>query len=305
MGSLFKQFYRYTRPRAFRHNENLWPWTKITRGAGGEISALVYKGHPVPLCRLSDLKNTVSGPLLLTATGPSVKEIDFSVMPASVPVMGVNGAYFLTGQVNFSFYLIVDMEFFDRKPEIIAAIVANPNILFFTTIHGIAKIIDRLGFDHIQCRLAAIEDACYRIYQARIPCTNIKKTFCETDTVVLHQYSDEIGFAIDIRQGIFDAGTVAYWALQIIAWLGFDKVLIAGLDMTNFEQPRFYESSSNKLPSYLASKVESLIFPAFELASTYMRRAGIDIINTSTESAVPEHIFNKAPFSQAMKAVTR
>ncbi|HIH9479506.1 TPA: hypothetical protein ACYU75_002913, partial [Klebsiella variicola subsp. variicola] len=25
MGSLFKQIYRYTRPRAYRHNENLWP----------------------------------------------------------------------------------------------------------------------------------------------------------------------------------------------------------------------------------------------------------------------------------------
>ncbi|WP_258307227.1 hypothetical protein, partial [Klebsiella pneumoniae] len=25
MGSLFKQIYRYTRPRAYRHKENLWP----------------------------------------------------------------------------------------------------------------------------------------------------------------------------------------------------------------------------------------------------------------------------------------
>lgn len=31
MGSLFKQIYRYTRPRAYRHNENLWPFTRIAR----------------------------------------------------------------------------------------------------------------------------------------------------------------------------------------------------------------------------------------------------------------------------------
>ena len=43
MGSLFKQIYRYTRPRAYRHNENLWPFTRITRAPSGEISALRYK----------------------------------------------------------------------------------------------------------------------------------------------------------------------------------------------------------------------------------------------------------------------
>lgn len=43
MGSLFKQIYRYTRPRAYRHNENLWPFTRITRAPSGEISALRYR----------------------------------------------------------------------------------------------------------------------------------------------------------------------------------------------------------------------------------------------------------------------
>lgn len=55
MGSLFKQIYRYTRPRAYRHNENLWPFTRITRAPSGEISALRYKGKTVPLVSLSAL----------------------------------------------------------------------------------------------------------------------------------------------------------------------------------------------------------------------------------------------------------
>ncbi|VEC84534.1 lipopolysaccharide core biosynthesis protein RfaZ [Raoultella ornithinolytica] len=56
MGSLYKQIYRYTRPRAFRHNENLWPYTKITRAESGEIRTLQYKGQHVPLVSLSALK---------------------------------------------------------------------------------------------------------------------------------------------------------------------------------------------------------------------------------------------------------
>ncbi|MEF3109205.1 sugar glycosyltransferase [Raoultella sp. WB_B2P2-3] len=304
MGSLFKQIYRYTHPRAFRHNENLWPWAKITRAASGEICSLIYKGKTVPLCSLSELKNSFSGPLLLTATGPSVKDIDFSVTPRTVPVMGVNGAFSLEGKLSFSLYLIVDMEFFDRKPDIISAIVSNPQILFFTTAHGIAKIIDRTGMENIRCRLALIEDACYKIYQPRVVSKDIRARFTDFDTVILHERIDNIAFSIDIRQGIFDAGTVAYWALQIIAYLGFDKVIIAGLDMNNFNRPRFYENDANKLPSYLESKVTALIFPALALASRYMQSSGINIINTSINSAVPVDIFSKVPFSQIVKEVT-
>lgn len=61
MGSLFKQIYRYTRPRAYRHNENLWPWVKIRRAASGEICTLQYKGKTVPLVDLTSLRNSMQG----------------------------------------------------------------------------------------------------------------------------------------------------------------------------------------------------------------------------------------------------
>ena len=153
MGSLFKQIYRYTRPRAYRHNENLWPFTRITRAPSGEISALRYKGKTVPLVSLSALKNSMQGEVLLTATGPSTRNIDFSLLSKTIPVMGVNGAWHLADRLHFSLYTIVDMEFFDKKPDIIRAIVSQPDILLFTTMHGIAKIVDRHA-DALRCRLA-------------------------------------------------------------------------------------------------------------------------------------------------------
>lgn len=157
MGSLFKQIYRYTRPRAYRHNENLWPWVKIRRAASGEICTLQYKGKTVPLVDLTSLRNSMQGEVLLTATGPSTRNIDFSLLPKHIPVMGVNGAWHLSDKVTFSLYTIVDMEFFDKKPEIIRHIVRQSGILLFTTMHGIAKILDRHA-DELHCRLALIED---------------------------------------------------------------------------------------------------------------------------------------------------
>lgn len=300
MGSLFKQFYRYTRPRAYRHNENLWPWTKITRAASGEISALVYKGKSVPLVSLSELKNRESGEVLLTATGPSTRNIDFSRLPKNVPVMGVNGAWFLSDKLRFSFYTIVDMEFYDKKPDVIRSVISQPDLVLFTTMHGIAKIYDHHA-DHLRCRLALIEDGCYKIYQPKVASSAMQKTYQHIAALRFHPERQDICFSTDIRHGVFDAGTVVYWSLQILAWLGFETILISGLDMSHFALPRFYETQQNKLPSYLASKVDDLVMPSFSHAANVLQQHHIRVVNFSLESAVPGTIFEKVSFDEYFK----
>jgi Kdo-III transferase WaaZ len=297
MGSLFKQIYRYTRPRTYRHNENLWPWVKIRRAESGEICALRYKGKSVPLVDLTSLRNSMQGEVLLTATGPSTRDIDFSRLPEHIPVMGVNGAWHLSNSLTFSLYTIVDMEFFDKKPEIIRDIVRQRGMLLFTTMHGIAKILDRYA-DDLQCRLALIEDGCYKIYQPKVANSAIQQAYQHTDTLRFAPQRPDVCFSTDIRQGIFDAGTVVYWALQILAWLGFKIILISGLDMTNFSQPRFYETQQEKLPSYLAAKVDDLVMPSFAHAANVLQQHQIRVINFSTKSAVPETIFQKVSFNE-------
>ena len=293
MGSLFKQIYRYTRPRAFRHNENLWPYAKISRAETGEIRSLSYKGVAVPLAGLSKLKNRYQGDVLLTATGPSTKEMDFTVVPETLPIMGVNGAYVLQGQLQYSLYIVVDMEFYDRKPEMITAIVSNPDILLFTTLHGVAKIYDRHSREAIKCKIALIEDACYKIYQGKIADDAKWHAYQGSNTAIFDEQNKKIGFSTDIRNGIFDAGTVVYWALQVLFFLGFKRIIISGLDMNNFHQPRFYENDQTRLPSYLENKVENIVFPAFSLASRVLEQHGVYVFNLSQESAVPELIFKK------------
>ena len=62
MGSFFKQIYRYSHSRPYRHNENLWPYVKIERAASGEIAVLHYKKQIVPIVELSALKDSCQGP---------------------------------------------------------------------------------------------------------------------------------------------------------------------------------------------------------------------------------------------------
>ncbi|WP_437889122.1 sugar glycosyltransferase [Phytobacter sp. V91] len=300
MGSLFKQIYRYTRPKSYRHNENLWPWTKITRATSGEICGLNYKGSAVPLVDLSALKGSAQGEVMLTATGPSTAEIDFKKLPGTLPVMGVNGAYSLAQDVAFTLYLIVDMEFFDKRSDLVESIIADPGILLFTTMHGIAKILDRHA-TRLKCRLALIEDACYKIYQPKVADEMKWQTWQHRESIRFCADRQDIGFSTDIREGIFDAGTVVYWALQILCFMGFETILISGLDMNNFQQPRFYETAENKLPSYLENKVDNLVIPSFAHAAKIMKENKSSVLNFSLNSAVPDAVFTKVFFDDYFK----
>lgn len=71
--------------------------------------------------------------------------------------------------------------------------------------------------------------------------------------------------------------------------------------MTNFSQPRFYETQQNQLPSYLATKVENLVMPSFALAANVLQQEQIQVINFSPESAIPETIFEKVSFNEYFK----
>lgn len=294
MATFFKQIYRYSHPRAYRHNENLWPYVKITRSATGEIVRLIYKKKSVPLVPLSELKDACSGKVLLTATGPSVNDISFERFP-EMPALGVNGAYFLHNQVNFTLYLIVDMGFIDQRPDIIANIIRNENLLFFTTVQGIVRIIDSFSLAAIKCRLVAIEDIACKIYQPRIADSELHAETVHYEGIVFSE--KKIGFNKDIRSGIFDAGTVVYWAFQLLSFMGFKLIYLAGLDMNNFHQPRFYENEQEKLPSFLPEKLDTIIRPSFRHASQVMKSENITVINLSLASAIEDDIFEKVSYN--------
>lgn len=300
MGTFFKQIYRYTHTRPFRHNESLWPYVKITRATNGEIVGLCYRRQQIPIVHLTDLKGRFDGNILLTATGPSVKNLCLEKFP-TMPAMGVNGAYFLHDRVDFQFYVIVDMGFIDQRPEIIHQIINDPCLTLFTTVHGVIKIIDKFCLESVKCSFAVIEDAAFKIYQPKIATDDLRSTYSDNHNAVFAADRQDIAFNHDIRSGIFDAGTVVYWALQILTFLGFQQLFIIGLDMNNFNQPRFYEVAENKLPTDLEDKAADLVIPSFRHASDQMKKKNILIKNLSVTSAISNDIFEKADPDELFK----
>lgn len=292
MGTFFKQIYRYSHSRRFRHNENLWPYVKITRASEGHISSLSLRGQPVNIVNLSDLHQKFSGDLLLIASGPSVNETDFTPLQ-HIPAMGVNGAWFMHDKIHFKFFVIVDMTFIDQRLSMVKEMVSDPEMLFFTTVRGVVKIIDNLGYPAIRCQIAIIEDAGFKNFLPSVLSEEIHQHYQNEKSVSFSESDHNIAFFEDIRKGVFDAGTVAFWALQIIHFMGFSRVIIAGLDMNNFQQPRFYENEGDKAPCDLEQKFSSLIEPAFRHASCLLKKRSVEVLNLSLNSALDSCIFKK------------
>ena len=74
-----------------------------------------------------------------------------------------------------------------------------------------------------------------------------------------------IAFSKDLSQGFFDARTVAYVALQLAYHLGFDKVILVGVDLDQ-SSGRFYEKPGSVLsPCGLDQHYPTRILPSLKL----------------------------------------
>jgi len=96
---------------------------------------------------------------------------------------------------------------------------------------------------------------------------------------------NNIGFSLDIFNATYDYYTVAYVALQVAYYLNYKNILLVGLDMNNFNLPRFYETAENKEPTHLNNDLEA-INEAFKVAANFFKQKNINIYNLSSNSSI-------------------
>ena len=293
MGSIFKQIYRYTHDRGYRHNENFWPHITIQRGLEDHIERLVWRKNEIKLEALNSLHKTVANDITILATGPSVNDLDFKLL-SETTFIGVNGAYHLRDKVVFTYYVIVDRGFVEKRFDIVEKVLNDPELTLFTTVHCLNDMLNYVGAHKIKCRLAIVEDLSYKVYRRFVASAEYALKYKANKDFSIYPTNPLSGFSWDIRQGIFDAGTVAYWALQIAVWLSSNRIMLAGVDMNNFSSPRFYENEINKQKSFLEENFTHVIRPAFLNASSELNHAGIKVYNLSMNSGLTEEVFEKA-----------
>ncbi|ARP96530.1 hypothetical protein [Bordetella genomosp. 13] len=297
---LLRYTYRYSHPRAMRHNQAVWPMVAVRRDENARLLECRIRGTPYspPLIDLDDVPRHTGESCHLILSGPSVAEIDYSQLDLG-HVMGVNGSIALQARfpdLKFHYYAMLDTGFMSRRRHLVDQILSQ-DLLLLITPEAVKWIAQHVPARRIACRLAVFEEVHQRTLLPRpSPEQLIAQLRGDPDLVLFDAYRPvhAHGFSLDVRRGLFGAGTVAYSALQFLVWLGFDRIYLHGLDMRNAaSKPRFYETEKDRLSTALERQFANHIEPAFRDASVLLRQRGVKVYNLSLDSALGDDVFPK------------
>ncbi|RPE47893.1 Kdo-III transferase WaaZ [Acinetobacter sp. BIGb0102] len=280
--SIYKLIYKIFFPKAAKHNRRYWPLYSVTRDQHHRIEQIYYKKQLVSDNLAPQQINHKK--CMLVAAGPSIQQLDREILHRTdIDYIGVNGAIAFDS-IKFSSYIIIDHNFVGCRFDLVQKVL-NTECTFFTTPRCLDIILRQVPIEDIRCQIKTIETITDNVTEVFL---DRAKHFDQNEKDFFIQ--NGFGFSQDIFKGTFDYFTVAYVALQVIYTLSYKEIYIAGLDMNNFTQPRFYESSERQQPTTLNRHVNE-VFQAFDVAATLFQEKEIKVFNLSQTSAV--HAFEK------------
>lgn len=298
----FRYLYRYTRDGAYRHNETLWPLVKVRRDGHERLVACDLVGVRGPATLpMTQVPQDIPGDAHLILSGPSVAQIDYARCHLGT-VMGVNGSIALRRAhptLRFHYYAMLDAGFVKRRRDLVADVLSQDLLLFVTpeVYRWISFLFDAKA---VRCRIALFEEVHQRALQPRAQPDELAAQLATDPELVLfdaHNPQHAHGFSLNPARGLFGGGTVAYTALQLLAWMGARTLYLHGLDLTTTAGPRFYEHPGAQLATALDRQFAGHIEPAFRQASRLLTARGVKVYNLSVDSRLGEDVFEKRHWS--------
>ncbi|AOM42911.1 hypothetical protein A9255_14970 [Xenorhabdus hominickii] len=271
-----KTLYRNICNHEMKHNMNFWPHIKITRNENGKIDSVFFNKRHIDI---EDFEFSLDKPLIIIASGPSVLDIDPVFFDSKLfDILGVNGAYKLSGFIKFKYHVIIDRTFIINRFAIVLDILNDNSLTLLTTMDCLNEILIENSSVLINCKMVIIEHIDQPVYKKKKKLFDIKSK----ELIIKNNFA----FSLNLNKGFYDGCTVAYTALQIAFFLNYKEIYFAGLDMNNFDKPRFYESQDDTLSTELDSNLNDIIIPCFELSQYLAKKNGIMVYNLSICSAI-------------------
>ncbi|UTL79032.1 lipopolysaccharide biosynthesis protein [Pseudomonas putida] len=257
------------------------------------ISPSQLDAEPGAFSRFEACRNTQKGPVVILASGASAKQ--FPLLEFShLPVIAMNGSVSLTAAcaVKPFFYICTDKSFRIQQPELFALALRDSQCLALWPEQFVGADIP-LGTE------------CYPLHKADNPgMLDGLRGHGATHVCSRAWWSKRarsIAFSKDLSSGYFDARTVVYVALQLAYHLGFEQVLLVGVDLDQ-SLGRFYENGKGQhSPCGLDQHWESRILPSLTLMAEQVVSERFRVYNLSEVSRIPAALIPKIDLAQARR----
>lgn len=259
-------------------------------------------GQYRPLPSWEPLRNSCSGPVFIIASGPSVAEFPLQRY-AGVPMIAMNGsiACFETAGLSPLFYLCDDAGVAEKKS---AALATGIRLSRWSALS--LESMQRLYPKEPQALEAESLLLMERVNRwVGVP-QRSDRAFAwsvrrDPDFVMrwslLSQTANRIGFSRNYARGYFNARTIAYAAIQLAYFLGFDKVFLVGVDM-NSSLGQFYDPVGTQVKSRLDSDFGGHILPHFDILARRVIDSEFQVFNLSRDSRLPGEMIPKIGLAQ-------
>lgn len=240
---------------------------------------------------LSELRNQFSGTVVILASGPSATEVPLKVYQEN-PVIAVNGAVRLLLEHNIQpfLYMFNDGYFVENNIELIWQVLKTAKYVFMPE-----EFYYKSFSSHHSENIYFIS----RVNRGRkqySPRVFAFLTLFDPELVgnfsFFSQKKNRIGFSKNLEKGYYCGRTIPYVGLQAAYYLGFNRVLVSGLDL-NSKMGRFYESGAQSLESTLDKDYKNFILPSFNVYKKKIESKDFKAFNLSEFSVLPHTALEK------------
>ncbi|EJN37380.1 hypothetical protein PMI38_03181 [Pseudomonas sp. GM84] len=244
-------------------------------------------------CSFEACRNTQKGPVIILASGASAKQFPLAEF-AHLPVIAMNGSVSLTAACGVKpfFYVCTDKSFRKQQPALFAQALRDSQRLALWP----EQFVDADVPPDTQC---------YPLHKAENPGVldglrgHGDRHVCNRS--IWSKRARSIAFSKDMSNGYYDARTVAYVALQLAYHLGFEQVLLVGVDLDQ-NAGRFYESGAGeRSPCGLDQHWESRILPSLTLMAQQVVNAHFRVYNLSATSRIPPSLIPRIDLAEARR----
>lgn len=266
--------------RGRAHYHSWLPSLKIEgRVAGADPGSIRYRGRTVlKLSGIDALAGRSGGRILIIGSGPSAKDVSPQAVTPRAALL-LNGAVSLLGEglAEPLAIAIEDERFVWRHFPMIARLVPQAVPLLLSP--GAIRAICDHDPDFLAGRPVVLID------DLRKPYGRARQDDAALGALEYATLNGGAGFSADPEKGVFQGGSVVVSALQFALATPASEIGFIGVDISNADTARFYETQDSAAFSGVAG-AETRILDHVALARDEAGRRGIRLVNHSPVSAL-------------------
>jgi Kdo-III transferase WaaZ len=267
--------------RKWSHAQDWLPGLEIIAVSNAREGAIIYRKEQVaPLYGARVLKAASSSIIHVVGSGPSVADNDMSRVEPGTCIL-LNGAISLIASpvVEPLAVAIEDERFVWRHFELMREKI-RPGMICLLSV-GVSRAI-------CECDPAWLRDKkVILIDNIRKPYRVTRRTIQQVRAlgVPIVESGQQAALSLDPDAGVFQGGSVAVSALQFALYCEPAQIGLFGIDISNANQPRFYEINNDVAYSGISS-AEARILSFFTLIGDVAAERNVQLLNFSSVSAL-------------------